>query len=334
MSEFTTKFITREDLPLVIEPKKKGISRPEFFDLLRENQEFIKKNLLQYGGLLFRNFPIHNADDFSQTIEVLGVGKFVDYIGGDSPRNKVKGSVYTSTEAPPSLKIPLHNELSFVKRYPKHIFFYCDIAPQQNGETIIADARKVYKSIDPSVKKRFMDKGLKYVSSYYHKSKIMEWMNKLQRSHKSWTEVFETQDKREVEEKCNNYEFAFEWNKNDWLQISQTRPAAISHPLTQEEVWFNQVHLYDFNPKLLGLWRYVGAKIFYFQKHTRLHEIFFADDSRIPREDIYHVMEELDNNTVYFPWQKGDLLMLDNVLAMHGRAPFKGKRRILTALTT
>ena len=61
--------------------------------------------------------------------------------------------------------------------------------------------------------------------------------------------------------------------------------------------------------------------------------MFFANGSPIPREDLYHVLDVLDANTVYFPWQKGDLLILDNVLAMHGRATFTGKRRILTAMT-
>lgn len=333
MEKFKTKFITSGELPLVIEPKEKGMQLPEFLAQLREQGPQLKKHLLKYGGLLFRNFPIQSEKDFSSVISQLGLGNFVNYIGGDSPRNKVVEGIYTSTEAPPSIKIPLHNELSFVAKYPKHIYFYCSIPPQEKGETIIGDARKIYSSIDDSVKKRFVEKRLKYVSCYYHKSQVMELLNKMQRSHKSWLQVFETEDKREVEKMCRDNDFGYKWNKNDWIQISQICPAVISHPQTQEKVWFNQVHLYDFNPRLLGLWRFIGAKMFYCRKHTRLHEVFFADHSRIPRDDIYHIMDMLDANTIYFPWQKGDVLVLDNVLAMHGRATFQGKRRILTALT-
>lgn len=161
----------------------------------------------------------------------------------------------------------------------------------------------------------------------------MNLLNKFQRSHKSWIDVFETESKEEVERKCRESEFEFKWQQNDWLQISQTRPAVMSHPTTKDMIWFNQAHLYDFNPKFLGLTRYVGAKLFYIRKHMRLHEVFFADSSPIPRADLYHIMQQLDANTIYFPWQKGDVLVLDNVLAMHGRAPFSGKRRILTAMT-
>jgi alpha-ketoglutarate-dependent taurine dioxygenase len=189
------------------------------------------------------------------------------------------------------------------------------------------------KAMNHDVKQRFIEKQLKYVSCYYYKSAVMNLLNKLQPSHKSWIDVFETENKGEVEQKCRENEFGFKWNQNDWIQISQIRPAVNTHPLTNETVWFNQVHLYDFNPKLLGWWRYIGAKLFYCRKHTRLHEVYFADETEIPREDIYHILDVLDANTIYFPWQKGDVLILDNVLMMHGRATFNGKRRVMAAMT-
>lgn len=333
MDQFTTRFITSKTLPMVIESTNQQMTSQEFQSILQENREFFKKSLLKYGGLLFRNFPINNEDDFASLIKNLQTGSFINYIGGDSPRTKVKEGIYTSTEAPPSIKIPLHNELSFVKNYPKHIYFYCHVAPAEKGETIIADARQVYQSIDKDVKKRFIDKGLQYVSSYYHKSKLMDFINSLQKGHKTWVDVFETEDKSEVERKCLENEFGFKWNQNDWLQISQQRPATLVHPITGETVWFNQAHLFDFNPKLLGWWRYLGTKILYCQDYMKLHQVFFGDGTPIPKEDLYHILDTLDANTLSFPWHKGDVLVLDNVLAMHGRATFTGKRRILTAMT-
>jgi alpha-ketoglutarate-dependent taurine dioxygenase len=334
MENFKRAFINKEQLPLVIQPSQTCSSKTDFFDLLSSKKALFKEQLSKYGGILFRGFPAQNANDFAEAIRHLGLGRFVDYIGGDSPRKKINEGVYTSTEAPPSVKIPLHNELSFVKYYPKNIYFFCEIPPKEKGETIIADARKVYEAIDPAVKKRFTDKGLRYVSCYYHKSLVMDLLNKLQPCHKTWIQVFESDSKAAVELKCHEHEFEFKWAKNDWLQISQTRPAIMAHPETGEKVWFNQAHLYDFNPKLIGTWRYIGAKLFYCRKHTKLHQIFYADHQTIPRVDLYHVMDVLDSQTIAFPWQKGDLLVLDNVLAMHGRATFEGKRRILAAMTS
>lgn len=332
MKEITTRFITKGKLPLVIEPTNKNMKLQDLLELIKGENKYFKQNMLTHGGLLFRGFPINHENDFTALMKSLGLGEFMDYIGGDSPRTKVSEGVYTSTEAPPSIKIPLHNELSFVKNYPRHICFYCVQPSITGGETILGDSRKIYQAIDKDVMKRFVEKNLKYVSAYYYKSQLMEMLNKLQRSHKSWLQVFETENKKEVERMCRENDFELKWNKHDWLQIAQTRPAVIAHPETRENVWFNQVHLYDFNPRLLGWWRYVGAKIFYCRKYTRLHDVFFADNTRIPRDDLYHIMDTLDANTVAFPWKKGDVVVLDNILSMHGRSTFSGRRRILTSM--
>lgn len=331
---FELSLFGSEPLPLVLSPKR-NTAPAEFLELLRAERESLRKQLLQHGGLLFRGWPLQSAQDFSLAIEALGAGSSVNYIGGDSPRRKVTGAVYTSTEAPPPLKIPLHNELSFVRHYPKHIYFFCETAPAQHGETILGDARRVYRALDPGVRSRFMDRQLKYVSAYYGNSLLMDLVNSLQPSHKSWRDVFETSERSEVERLCREHDFEFAWHDdNNWIRISQTRPAAITHPETQEWVWFSQAHLYDFNPRLLGSWRYVGAKLLYARQHMRMHEVFHADGGKIERSDLYHIMDTLDANTVAFPWQKGDMLVLDNVLTMHGRAGFQGPRRILAAMTS
>jgi len=331
---FELSLFGQEALPLVLKPKR-PTSHAEFLELLRGEREGLRARMLEHGGLLFRGWPLETAQEFADAIQALGTGASVNYIGGDSPRRKIAGAVYTSTEAPAAVKIPLHNELSFVRHYPKHIFFFCDVAPAERGETILGDARRVYRALDPGVRERFIDRQLKYVSAYFGSSWVMDLVNSLQPSHKSWRDVFETNDRDEVERLCREHDFEFDWHKGkNWLRIAQTRPAAITHPETQEWVWFSQAHLYDFNPRLLGGWRFVAAKAFYARPHTRLHEVFHADGSRVDRRDLYHIMDTLDANTIAFPWQRGDMLVLDNVLTMHGRATFDGPRRILAAMTS
>ena len=333
MDAFESSFITSDELPLVLKPKNPNLTFQDFLNLLKENNAELKQKMLKYGGFLFRDFPVKDIDDFSSVIDTMQIGERLDYIGGDSPRSKIKKKVYTSTEASPSFKIPLHNEMSFQNKYPTHISFFCDTPPAEDGETIIGDARKIYQAMDPDVRDLFEKKGLKYISRYYHKSRIMDFVNRLQRGHKSWIESFDTESKKEVEQKCQVNEYGFEWLDKDWLQINRDRPATIEHPETKEKVWFNQVHTFDFNPKFLGFWRYIGATLFYCRKNTRVNDVCFGDGTKIPRKAIYHVLDVLDQQTLKFPWEKGDVLVLDNILAMHGRSTFKGDRRILTAMT-
>src|SRR5690242_12340378 len=107
MQDFKTTLFNETALPLVVEPLDRKPDRADFFSLVKRHEPFLKEKLLKHGGLLFRNFPIENAADFAALIKQLGIGRFMDYVGGDSPRNKIIDGVYTSTEAPPSFRILL-----------------------------------------------------------------------------------------------------------------------------------------------------------------------------------------------------------------------------------
>lgn len=334
MQETKESYITKEQFPLVIEPKDASTfrTREDVTQFLQNHRCEIQEKLLKKGALLFRGFPLKEPADFNAAVQSLKFGEMLSYVGGDSPRKKVEGRVYTSTEAPKNFKIPLHQEMSFIRDFPRHIYFFCEIAPQAGGQTIIADGRKILEALNEKVRRRFSANQLKYVSHYWGKSWLMEKIQRLKKGHKSWMDAFETNSPPEVEKQCKENDFFFRWHKS-WLEVQQVCPAIIQHPVTNENVWFNQAHLYDFNPRLIGKWSYLACKLLYAKSHTKYHEIYFDDNNRIKREDLYHVMDVLDQQTVYFEWQRGDFLVLDNVLAMHGRAPFKGPRRILTALT-
>jgi len=93
-----------------------------------------KQLLLKNGALIFRDFPLKHAAHFSECIKTLELGQFANYIGGDSPRDSVIQHIYTSTEAPATFYIPLHQELSYLNSYPSHIYFFCEIEPEYQGK--------------------------------------------------------------------------------------------------------------------------------------------------------------------------------------------------------
>lgn len=61
-------------------------------------------------------------------------------------------------------------------------------------------------------------------------------------------------------------------------------------------------------------------------------DAYHGDCSPLDPEALRHVREVMASEMSPFRWQACDLLVLDNVLAAHGRMAFEGARRILPAM--
>ena len=86
-------------------------------------------------------------------------GGTLEYTEKSSPRSRVSGKIYTSTDYPPEMPIFLHNEQSYNSVFPLRILFFCLLAAEQGGATPLADVRRVYSRMDPEVRARFVREG-------------------------------------------------------------------------------------------------------------------------------------------------------------------------------
>jgi alpha-ketoglutarate-dependent taurine dioxygenase len=59
---------------------------------------------------------------------------------------------------------------------------------------------------------------------------------------------------------------------------------------------------------------------------------FYGDGAPIESSVLEEIREVYRQASVAFDWRRGDILMLDNFLASHGREPFEGPRKILVAM--
>jgi alpha-ketoglutarate-dependent taurine dioxygenase len=113
------------------------------------------------------------------------------------------------------------------------------------------------------------------------------------------------------------------------LKTRKIRPAVAKHPKTGELVFFNQLQLHHVSC-LDSAVRQSLLSVFGEDKLPR--NVYYGDGT--PIEDS--VMEEIgaiyQENQISFTWQKGDILMLDNMLTSHSRNPYVGSRKIVVAM--
>jgi alpha-ketoglutarate-dependent taurine dioxygenase len=59
---------------------------------------------------------------------------------------------------------------------------------------------------------------------------------------------------------------------------------------------------------------------------------FYGDGAAIEPTVMDEIRDAYDNETVKFDWERGTLLLVDNMLVAHGREPFTGDRKVLVAM--
>ena len=310
-------------MPLLIEPSGDLEGSPiALGSWAAEHRHDLDEWLHRDGAVLLRGFGIGIPEEFHDVVAAIRP-QLLDYVGGDSPRKAVGDRVYTSTEFPPDMEIGLHNELSYTRSWPERVFFCCLVAANSGGETHIADGRRVFSQLDPAVRDRFSEKGVIY------RQHLRDGDGEAGPG-KSWQETFDTTDPAEVERICSDQDMEFGWTSRGF-RTSPRNPGVLTHPLTGETCWFNQADMWhaSFDTVKAQESRTVAEDP---GEETLGSHACYGDGSEIPIADLRSVRSACKKSERLFLWQAGDLLILDNILAMHGRKPFEGERRVLVAM--
>lgn len=314
-SEALVRFgsLSTGDLPLLVEPTSPGVDLAAW---AAANRQMLEEKLHRHGGILFRGFHLSEPEHLEVCVQAIA-GESLEYRERSSPRHAVKGNIYTSTDYPADQPIFLHNENSYQKEWPLKIFFFCRRAPEQGGETPIADVRKVLARIDPKVRERFANRRWAYVRNFGDGFGL------------AWQTVFQSTDKEAIEHHCRAKGIEVEWKDGDRLRTRAVRSAISRHPKTGELVWFNHAtffHVSTLGPTLRD------SLLTEFAEGDLPTNTYYGDGAPIEPEVLDHLRAAYHAETVSFPWEQGDLLMLDNMLVAHGRAPYAGGREILVGM--
>lgn len=272
------------------------------------------------GSVLLRGLGVPTAEVFHGVVGGFGE-HLTSYRGGNTPRSTVTDGVFTSTEYPAEYAISMHNELSYAHAWPERLFFCCLDAADTGGATPVADGRALLADLDDAVRDRFVERGVTY-RQHLHGGFGLG---------KSWQQTFETDDRDEVEEFLRAADLRFSWTADGDLRAEQTRPAVRAHPATGETAWFNQAD--QWHPSNLPPAEAAALLAVVESEDELPHSVTYGDGSPLTADDCDAVRAAAARHTVAEPWRVGDVLVVENLLALHGRQPYTGSRRVLVSMT-
>ncbi|WP_225821757.1 TauD/TfdA family dioxygenase [Streptomyces naphthomycinicus] len=281
-----------------------------------EHRDTVGALLTAGGALVLRGFPVTGQETFEQLALALSASGSVAYRENATPRSHVAGNTYTSTDYPADRTIYAHNENSHTLSWPGKLFFYCATPAATGGETPVTDCRAVLRRIPGHIRDRFLEEGWLYRRSFSPRLGI------------GWRQAFgvETPDEAHAYAADSWMDAEFD---GDRLVVRYRRWAAVDHPGTGEPVWFNHGTFFNqasLEPELRRFATALGV--------GRLpYNTFHGNGDPVSDEVVDILRKAYEAETTSFTWERGDILMIDNMLVAHGRRPFTGERRVLVTMT-
>ncbi len=294
-----------------------------------EHETQIDALLRTYGALRFRGFPIHGTDSFAAMTAHYPPAE-MGYTGGGTPRGAIAGRVFESTRVDPQYSIRLHQEMSYLPHWPHKLAFYSKVAATSGGATSICDVRLVQALAPKRLLEEVLKRGVMYRRNFRDGSRPLDgWHPTLAAIHRSWQDAFGSEDKTEVQEKLEAMGLSWEWLADGSLQTTYCNAGYVAHPVTGELHWFNQINQYTMT-EADSFWNVAAAH--YGEDKPWYSEVRYGDGERIAANELHDLRRTNVLLTVDEPWQEGEVMVLDNVLCCHGRAPYEGKRDVQVQL--
>jgi len=297
---------------------KDNLNLKESILWIRENLQAIENVLTTSGAILFRGFALHDAKTFDAFSQAFAYPSFTYQ---ESLSNAVRINhterVFTANEAPKEVEIYLHHEMAQTPVSPDKLFFFCQTAADEGGATPICRSDALYQALkkaNPELAEAFKNKGLKYTN-------IMPASNDANSGQgRSWKNTLNVDSVEAAETKLEHLGYSWEWLSDGHLKATTPVLPAVREINSNTQVFYNQL-----------VAAYMGWEGVRENPSTAIR---FGDDSHIDITALELIVKLSQQFTFDIPWQDGDMALVDNKMAMHGRRPYSGnkKRQVLVAL--
>ncbi len=283
-----------------------------------ENLKSLVKELSCTGAILFRGFPITDAQSYDAFFASFN---YPNFTYKESLSNAVRINhteyVFTANEAPKEVEIYLHNEMAQTPIYPDRISLFCEKAAESGGETAICRSDSLYSALltaEPVLMNKLEETGIKYTTMMPAEDSPESGQGR------SWRGTLNVDTVEQAEEKLQVLGYSWEWAEDGSLKAQSGALPAIRELNGGRKVFFNQI-----------IAAYKGWKGV---EDSPEKALCFGDDSLFTKSFLDTIFNVAESITFDVPWQDGDVAIVDNNLAMHGRRPYSGdrKRKVLVVL--
>jgi alpha-ketoglutarate-dependent taurine dioxygenase len=302
---------------------------------LRRELPRVQEALLRSGAVLLRGFELREPAEFAEAAELVAGPLDAEY-EGPSPRTALGArGVYTASEVSGKVAIAEHAELSYMPRMPRHVLFWCRKPASFAGGTTLVDGRRVLARLDPARLVPLLE-GLR-IRRRHARAHGPHDPFELKR----WTLSF-GETRGAASERVRALGFTARWERDGALTLEHTQPALRLHPETGEQAWLNHLLVFHASAPAAVLDQPLASPalrrlaLLYRAAMPRLGrevatDVTLPDGTPIDDATVAHVREAVADETVAIRWRAGDLLIVDNHIALHGRQPYRGAREVIAA---
>ncbi len=269
-----------------------------------------------HGAVLLRGLPLASPEDFDAIVSAID---FPNFSYADSLSNAYRINytprVFSANEAPAEVTIFLHHEMAQTPSPPAKLFFFCQTAPAEGGATPICRSDILWERLveqHPGFADDCKNKGLKYSNVMPAETDKSSGMGR------SWQSTFSAETREAAEARMTALGYTWEWQPNGDLRATTPVLPAVRDLGDGRASFFNQL-IAVFNG-----WKDA--------RNDPAKSITFGDGTPLDPTDVETASAIADEVTFDLPCQPGDLALVDNYTAMHGRRTFKGTRKILASL--
>ncbi|KAI8539233.1 hypothetical protein RHMOL_Rhmol09G0165700 [Rhododendron molle] len=305
------KLVDGVTMPLVLQPPGEPKNSNDMQSLLlalEKNNDWFKQMIIKNGAVLLRGFNVRNAEDFNDVVQTFR-WDHVPYVG-PALRTSVFKQIWTANEGPLSETIAFHHEMVLMKPYPEYVMFFCEVPPPEGGETPIGPSCRVAERMMeefPEAVKEMEEKGLKYTFIAPPQTATSTFTGR------SWPEFLGSPDPAEAVKKAKaNADIDVEWlpDRSAHLTLAPRPLTMVFEGRKERKVWFNLIHL---------------------MYNKEVASVTMMDGTEIPEKIVRRIEEIIEEESIQFRWEKGDVLFLDNLAVYHGRRPSLPPRKVLVA---